>query len=194
MDCRAASGQDSRGKCAGRRLDFPGRVPLATANVPRELMGSQYPDARVWASRVPNLRFSVSGSGATTFYQLKMGRDKRPSLRHEQALRKRPLPVDPLGFAGEAGVARHLEDFIPRVLVAALGPDGLARGEPHGKTRCANVTVCARFERKCISTLRACELKWARARMFSTKSASSSRLIRASRFRLNAAVTPSESA
>jgi len=43
----------------------------------------------------------------------------------EQALRKGPLLINPLCLATETGIARHLEDLIGRVLVAALRPDGL---------------------------------------------------------------------
>src|ERR1039458_4812820 len=47
-------------------------------------------------------------------------------LGDQQALGKGPLLVNPLCLAAEAGVARHLENFLAPVLVAALCPDGLA--------------------------------------------------------------------
>jgi hypothetical protein len=47
-------------------------------------------------------------------------------LRDPEIFREWPLFVNPLRLAAEAGVARHLENFGCRVLVAALRPDRFA--------------------------------------------------------------------
>ncbi len=60
------------------------------------------------------------------FLRMLASKERRAkSFGDEQALRKGPLLINPLCLAAETGIARHLEDLIGRVLVAALRPDGL---------------------------------------------------------------------
>jgi hypothetical protein len=85
--------------------------------------------------------------------------------------------------AVEAGLLDGGDDLVGAVLVGALGPDSLARGEGDGAV-----------ETRCISMRRSCAFQTARwSKAERSKSASSSVLIRASRFLLKAAVTPSGS-
>ena len=47
-------------------------------------------------------------------------------FRSEQALGEGPLLIDPLRLAAKASSARHLQDLLRGIFVAALGPDGLS--------------------------------------------------------------------
>jgi hypothetical protein len=67
----------------------------------------------------------VSAFFGHRFLLLFMSDRNTNSFCDEQVLGKGPLFVNPLCLADEAGLVRHLEDLSRRVLVAALGPDGL---------------------------------------------------------------------
>src|SRR5437870_3184515 len=62
----------------------------------------------------------------------------RPSACEEEALRERPLSIQPLLGALEFGTLAQLDRLVLRVLVRALGPDRLARGEADSKAEPAD--------------------------------------------------------
>ena len=59
-------------------------------------------------------------------------------FRDKKVLSERPLLISPLGFAAEAGVARHAGNFFERIFVAAFGPDGFAFAELDQKFGCGD--------------------------------------------------------
>src|SRR5579872_2710841 len=67
--------------------------------------------------------FSRSGFSAASLF------------RDQQILGKRPLAVDPLRVATEPRVRGHRRDFISRVLVTALRPNGLVLPERNRNPR-----------------------------------------------------------
>jgi len=58
-------------------------------------------------------------------------RQNQLSFRDEQTLRERPLLVDPLRLAAEAGVFRDAAYLFLRVFMAALSPNGFAIAKLH---------------------------------------------------------------
>src|SRR5947209_4764623 len=60
-------------------------------------------------------------------------------FRHEQALSKGPLAVNPLGIALEASFTRQLEQLGERVLVAAFRPDGFILAKIDGEAGARNI-------------------------------------------------------
>src|SRR4029078_13338875 len=81
-----------------------------------------------WAAAVYGLCASpASGRAAASRGPVIAGR----SLGDEQTLREGPLAIGPLGGAPVAGPPRELSRLLGRVLVGALGPDGLAGAEAH---------------------------------------------------------------
>jgi hypothetical protein len=64
-------------------------------------------------------------AGGIQIHRRLLGVKHNKLFRDQQVLRKRPLLINPLRLAAEAGIARHLEDFFSRVFVAALRPDCL---------------------------------------------------------------------
>ena len=65
----------------------------------------------------------------------------RPNREHEEALRKRPLMVNPLRFAPESACVGQASDLLVRILVTVLRPDGLTAFEFNGKVRGLDVHV-----------------------------------------------------
>ena len=58
-----------------------------------------------------------------------------PLFGDQQALRERPLLIDPLRLAAEIGSARELADFFGGVLVAAFSPNSLIALKFHHQLR-----------------------------------------------------------
>ena len=79
---------------------FRFELPLASAEVSQELLLGRRSPLFPFLSYSAIRRFSANGTG-----------------------------FDPLSFAAETGVTRHLEDCFFRVLMTALRPDGLAGDE-----------------------------------------------------------------
>ena len=112
---------------------------------------------------------------------------------------ERPLRIDPLCLAPEARLLRRSGTFLSAEYLWLLSVQyrlrlsGNFHLEPRGE-ECE--TICRFFEKKMHSTLRLSarfSLATCREGAKDRSMPSSSRLIRASKFRLNAAVTPSSS-
>ena len=133
-----------------------------------------------------------------------LGGDPQRDVRHrgasvagpadpQQRLRERPLAVHPLRSRRTRRL-RQLGDIAPLELVRALRPDALAFVERHGDLEPGNGDLVRAAGDECISIRRSAWRQRASWRKrFRSKPAESSRFMRASRFRLKAAVTPSGS-
>ena len=92
---------------------------------------------------------------AMNVYSWRRARSLEASLLgHQKILGKRPLLIDPLHVAAETRRSAPSQRSLPRVLVAAFRPDGLALPRNSATTSAAGIlTVWRRFDRRCISTL-----------------------------------------
>ena len=93
------------------------------------------------------------GNGARKPFSASKARENCNLLRDQQAFRKRPFGIYPLGIALESVAARHSLNILNPVLVGALRPDGFIFQERYGASRDRNLDeLISRIERKCIST------------------------------------------